>query len=314
MKALKIVGIALAGLILTGLVFYGWALFTASRKLSRTYSVHTVDFPIPFPLEGEGPGSTQPARAAALERGKHLVQARYGCTGCHGADFGGGIMIDAPPIGRILGPNLTPGSGSVTKQYRPVDWDRIVRHGIKPDGTPALMPSQDFRRMSDQELSDIIVFLENQPPVNKTLAPPSLGPLGNILLATGRFTLSADLIGSHHTPHPLTPPEAGLTIEFGRHLAATCMGCHRADLGGGPIVGGDPSWPPAANLTPSRDGLGEWTYTQFVTAMREGRRPDGTGLRTPMTEVIPFARKMTETELQAIWSYLRSVEAVEGRE
>ncbi|HEX2249539.1 MAG TPA: cytochrome c [Gemmatimonadales bacterium] len=257
---------------------------------------------------------TEPARAVAFERGKHLVQARYGCTGCHGPDFGGGIMIDAPPIGRILGPNLTPGSGSVTRQYRPADWDRIVRHGIKPDGTPALMPSQDFRRMSDQELSDIIVFLENQPPVNKTVPPPSLGPLGNILLATGRFTLSADLIDSHHTPHPLTPPEAGLTIEFGRHLAATCMGCHRADLGGGPIVGGDPSWPPAANLTPSRDGLGEWTYTQFVTAMRKGRRPDGTGLRTPMTEVIPFARKMTETELQALWSYLRSVEAVDGRE
>jgi mono/diheme cytochrome c family protein len=312
-KVLKIVGIVLAVLIVAGVAFYGWASFTASRKLSRTYQVHRVVFPVPFPLS-EQQSPAVPARSVALERGKHLVQARYGCTGCHGADYGGGVMIDAPPIGRLLGPNLTSGSGGVTQGYSAADWDRIVRHGIKPDGTPALMPSQDFRRMSDQELSDIIVFLEDQPPVNKTVPPPSLGPVGKILIATGKFTLSADLIASHHTPHPRTPPEAALTVEFGRHLAATCMGCHRDDLGGGPIVGGDPSWPSAANLTPSPAGLGEWTYAQFVTAMRDGRRPDGTALRPPMTEVIPFARKMTETELQALWSYLRSVNEREARE
>jgi mono/diheme cytochrome c family protein len=321
MKALKIVGIGLAILVVAGLAFYAWVAYTTSRKLSRTYSVHSVDFPVPFPAEQDtsdhrlsGTADTRHAQAVALERGRHLVQARYACTGCHGSDFGGGVMIDAPAIGRILGPNLTSGSGSVTTRYRPADWDRIVRHGIKPDGTPALMPSQDFRRMTDQELSDIVVFLEHQPPVNKVVPPPSLGPVGKILLATGKFSLSADLSDTHHTPHPRTPPEAGLTVEFGRHVAATCTGCHSADLGGGPIVGGDPSWPPAANLTPSPDGLGEWTYSQFVTAMREGGRPDGTGLRLPMTEVIPFARKMTETELQALWSYLRSVEAVESRE
>src|ERR671915_86411 len=194
MKALKIAGIGLAVLVVAGLIFYGWASFTASRKLSRTYSVHAVDFPIPFPASEQQSEATQPAQTVALERGRHLVQARYGCTGCHGPDFGGGVMIDAPAIGRILGPNLTSGRGGVTARYRPADWDRIVRHGIKPDGTPALMPSQDFRRMTDQELSDVVVFLQHQRPVNKTVPPPSLGPVGKILLATGRFSLSADLI------------------------------------------------------------------------------------------------------------------------
>ena len=321
MKALKLAGIGLVGLIVSGLLFYTWASFTASRKLSRAYAVHSVDFPIPFPVEPDtsnqrlsGFIESNPAVGVALERGRHLVQARYGCIGCHGPDFGGGVMIDAPAMGRILGPNLTSGTGSVTTNYRPADWDRIVRHGIKPDGRPALMPSQDFRRMSDQELSDIVVFLRSQPPVNKTIPAPTLGPVGKVLVATGKFTLSADLIDSHDRPHPASPPESGLTVEFGRHLAATCMGCHRADLSGGAIVGGDPSWPPAANLTPSPAGLGEWSYAQFATAMREGRRPDGTGLRLPMTEVIPFARKMTETEMQALWSYLRSVNAVGERD
>ena len=92
------------------------------------------------------------------------------------------------------------------------------------------------------------------------------------------------------------------------------MGCHRDDLGGGPIVGGDPSWPPAANLTPGPDGLGEWTFTQFAGVMRQGKRPDGTALRPPMVEVVPYAQRMTQTELQALWSYLRSVPAVADRE
>jgi mono/diheme cytochrome c family protein len=320
MKVLRIIGIGLAGLVLVGLGVYGWASYTAGRKLSRSYAAHTVDFPIPFPATEQEIRNTRlaagnrVARTEALERGRHLVASRYGCGECHGSDFGGGVMIDDAAIGRILGPNLTAGNGGVTAEYRAADWDRIVRHGLKRNGTPALMPSQDFRQMSDQELSDIVVFLQSRPPVDRQVPPPKLGPLGKVLLATGKFTLSADLIGSHDTPHAVMPPEAGLTLEFGRHVAATCMGCHRDDLGGGPIVGGDPSWPPAANLTPAPDGLGEWTFAQFARAMREGRRPDGTALRVPMTNVTAYARRMTQTELQALWSYLRSLPAVADRE
>jgi mono/diheme cytochrome c family protein len=304
MKVLKIIGLVLAGLILVGLAIYAWATYAAKRKLSRSYAAHTIGFPIPFPAEQDGD---------PLERGRHLVQSRYGCGECHGSNFGGGVMVDNPAIGRILGPNLTAGAGSVTSHYRAADWDRIVRHGLKPDGRPALMPSQDFRQMSDQELSDIVVFIRSQPPVDDTVPPPSLGPLGKVLIATGKLPLSADMIGSHHRPHAKLPPEAGLTVDFGRHVAATCIGCHRDDLGGGPIVGGDPSWPPAANLTPHADGLGEWNFTQFAAAMREGKRPDGTPLRPPMANVTAYAQRMTQTELQALWSYLRSLSALADR-
>jgi mono/diheme cytochrome c family protein len=322
MKALKIVGIVLVGLILAGLGVYAWASYAASRKLSRSYAAHAADFPVPFPAAGRDAGSDggsdgtedSNARTGALERGRHLVESRYGCGECHGSNFGGGVMVDDPAIGRILGPNLTGGKGGVTAGFRPADWDRIVRHGLKRDGRPALMPSQDFRRMSDQELSDIVVFLQSQPPVDREMPKPTLGPVGKLLLATGKLPLSADLIGSHDRPHAELPPEAGLTVAFGRHLAATCMGCHRDDLGGGPIVGGDPNWPPAANLTPDQSGLAGWTFTQFVTAMREGKRPDGTALRPPMTSVVPYAQKMTQTELQALWSYLRSMPAVADRQ
>ena len=49
---------------------------------------------------------------------RHLVEARYGCGECHGRNFGGGVMIDNPAIGRLLGPNLTTGKGSVTSGFR----------------------------------------------------------------------------------------------------------------------------------------------------------------------------------------------------
>lgn len=307
MKVLKLVGVVLVGLVLVVLAAYGWASYAAGRKLARSYTTHTVDFPIPYP-------SSEPAaQAAALERGRHLVEARYGCVECHGRDFGGGVMIDDPAIGRILGPNLTEGNGGVTAGFRPADWDRIVRHGIKRDGKPALMPSVDFREMSDQELSDIITFIRSQPPVDRAAAPPSLGPVGKVLVATGKFTLSADLIGGGAGSHAATPPQTEPTAAFGRHIAGTCMGCHREDLGGGPIVGGDPSWPPAANLTPGPAGIGEWTLAQFRTALREGKRPDGRALRAPMSGMKPYALKMTDVELEALWAYLRSLPPVAAR-
>jgi mono/diheme cytochrome c family protein len=319
MKVLKIVGVVIAVLVLAAIGVYAWASHTAGRKLSRTYATHTVSFPIPFPVSGSrierrAAESLDGSRAEAVERGRHLIESRYGCGGCHGADFGGGVMVDNFAIGSLLGPNLTTGEGSVATGYTASDWDRILRHGVKRSGTPALMPSQDFRQMSDQELSDIVVFIQSRPGVNKRVPPPALGPLGKVLVATGKFTLSADVIGSHDKPHAVSPPEPGLTAEFGRHMAGACMGCHRSDLGGGTIIGGDPAWPPAANLTPGPGGLDGWTFTDFARTMREGKRPDGTVLRPPMSELMPYAQKMTDVELQALWSYLRSLPPIADRE
>jgi len=316
---LKITGVLVLALVLIGAGGYMWASVATNRTLSQTYQSHSVDFPIPFPLteeEREELGITDEAEAAqvalerARERGRHLVQARYPCTECHGADFGGGTMVDAFPIGRLLGPNLTSGNGSRTVGYTTADWDRLVRHGILPDGRPTLMPSEDFVLMSDQELSDIIAYIQAQPPVDHEVAPISLGPLGRFLVASGQIHLSAELVASHDAPHPSLPPPTEVSVEFGRHLAATCTGCHGSDFSGGPIAGGDPSWAPARNLTPHESGLAGWSYGDFATAMRDARRPDGTAILPPMTLVTPYAQSMTEVEMEALWVYFQSLPPV----
>ncbi len=306
---------------------YGWA-FTKDRSLlARHIATHTAAFPIPFPLtDAEVAALQDSAKAArqpaltdeqlatvahdrAVARGKHLVDSRYVCTECHGKDFGGGVMIDAAPIGHIMGPNLTLGEGGVTKGFTPADWDRIVRHGVKPDGSPAVMPSEDFQRMSDEELSDVVAYIRTMPPVNKTIPAPTLGPVGRVLVATGKIPLAADLILDHDAVHRVRPPVAEASVEFGQHLAGVCQGCHRADFTGGPVPGGDPSWPPAANLTPVAGGIQGWTYQDFLKAVTEGKKPDGTELRVPMADVVPYLRQMTDVELQALWMYLETVPA-----
>jgi mono/diheme cytochrome c family protein len=312
--------VLILGVVVVGV--YAWASVKSSRTMARTIQTHTVDFPIPFPLPEEErvalgleeEEALAVATERAVERARHLIDARYGCTECHGGNFSGGVMMDVAPVARLFGPNLTEGRGSRTLGFGPADWDRIVRHGVRADGHPAAMPSEDFQRMSDRELSDIVTYIRAQPAVDNEMPPVVLGPMGKVLLATGKLRLSADVIASHDVEHPSVPPPAEVSIEFGRHLAGVCTGCHGEDLAGGPIVGGDPNWPPARNLTPHDQGLGRWSYEQFVTAMREGRRADGTELREPMASVVPVGRRMTDVELEALWTYLRSLTPLPSRQ
>jgi mono/diheme cytochrome c family protein len=301
---------------------YVWASTKDKALLARTIETHSVDFPIPFPLtdaeiaevaqaDGNGDGHAEVdldaiAMARAVDRGDHLVHARYGCVECHGQDFGGGVMVDDPILGRLLGANITAGPGGRTAGYTAADWDRIVRHGVRPDGLPAAMPSSDFQRMSDQELSDVVAYIRSQPVVDNAVPPVTLGPLGKILMATGKLPLAADLITDHQRPHAVEPPEAAADATFGEHLAGVCAGCHGESFAGGPVPGGDPSWPPAADLTPAGN-LGAWSEEQFVRALRTATRPDGTELLPPMSLMTGYAQRMTDTEISALYKYFRSL-------
>lgn len=320
-KILRIASLVVGLLLLAGVGTYVWASRKTSSLLSRSIETHRADFPVPFPLTDAERGGLTPGEDAAtvaleraVERGRHLIQSRYGCTECHGADLGGGTMVDDPMLGSLLGPNLTTGEGSRTLAYEPSDWDRAVRHGVKPDGRPSVMPSVDFERMSDQELSDIVAYIRSLPSVDAEVPPVRLGPIGRILAATGQLPLSADLIESQNAPHAALPPAATASAEFGSHLAGVCVGCHGADLAGGPIVGGDPAWPPARNLTPHADGLAGWTFEDFRRVLVDGIRPDGAEIQVPMANIRPFAVNMTDVEMQALWAYLQSVPPVASPE
>lgn len=160
--------------------------------------------------------------------------------------------------------------------------------------------------MSDQELSDLIAYIGSMPPVDNEVPEPAFGPLGKMLVAMGQFPLAADAFASR-TEHLVRPPEAGVNLEFGRHLAAVCAGCHGEDFSGGPMPGGDPSWPEAANLTSHEEGLAGWDLETFETAFRSGVSPDGIEYVAPMSFLVPMAGNMTDVEVEAMWLYLQSL-------
>lgn len=261
--------------------------------------------PPPDPLAGVDLAAL--ALERALARGKHLMDARYACFECHGHDLAGGTMINDPAVGTAFGPNLTGGEGSRVASFTAADWDRSVRHGVRPDGKPAIMPSIDFVAMSDRELSDIVAYIRSRPKVDKTMAPITLGPLLNVLAAVGQVVISAEVHADHAAPHAVEPPLSSDTLAFGKHLAQTCAGCHNAELTGGPIAGAPPDWAAAANLTPHAEGLAGWTYEQFQSAVVEGKKRDGSPVLLPMSLVPPLGKNMKPEELAAMWAYLQSL-------
>ena len=99
-----------------------------------------------------------------------------------------------------------------------------------------------------------------------------------------------------------------------------CGNCHtpkgpRGDIPGMELAGmapmqKNPSFTAnAPNITQDREtGIGAWTDAQIVTAIREGRRPDGRIIGPPMP--IGLYRGLSDRDVKAIVAYLRTVKPI----
>lgn len=100
--------------------------------------------------------------AVSLEYGNYLANIA-GCTGCHGPGLSGGPIPGAPPD-FIPAANLTP-SGEVGT-WSEADFIQTIRTGVNPAGhqLDTLMPWQNYRNMSDDELRAIWLFISSRAP------------------------------------------------------------------------------------------------------------------------------------------------------
>jgi len=98
-----------------------------------------------------------------------------------------------------------------------------------------------------------------------------------------------------------------VNADYGAYVTNMCKGCHGATLSGGPIAGGPPDWPPAANLTPGEGSVMPRydTAQKFVAMMRTAKRPDG----SEVSKAMPFAslRNLDDTDLEAMYAYLKTL-------
>jgi mono/diheme cytochrome c family protein len=294
-RILKWIGIILAGLL--GLLVVAAIVIFAivSFKLNRFYDV-----------EAEVAAVAIPTDEAALARGEHLVRAISGCDGCHGENLGGMVLLDDSAIMTFYGPNLTAGEGGAGAQLSDEDWVRAIRHGLGPDGKPLLlMPSQNFRSMTDEDLGALLAYIRTLPPVDNEVPEPRIGPMGYLLALTEASMVPAALID--HAEPAMDAIEPGVTVEYGGYLVAlgTCRDCHGEHLNGRrlpPML----NEPPARNLTPAGQ-LVNWSEEDFIQTIRTGITPEGHTLREPMAGVLPVLQQQSDDELRAIFLYLQSL-------
>jgi mono/diheme cytochrome c family protein len=121
-----------------------------------------------------------------------------------------------------------------------------------------------------------------------------------------------------------SPPSADpALIERGRYLvevAVFCGACHATrgpdgailpgkGLAGGRIMADRGFRAVVPNITPDPEtGIGRWTEAEVATAIREGRRPNGSLIGPPMP--IDVYRHISDRDLAAIVAYLRTVPPV----
>lgn len=293
MKVLRRVAVSIGVVVVLVVLLAGAVQFASTRDIARHYPIAVR--PLAEPV----------VDSALLARGAHLAGPIGKCAECHGDDLGGKIVADDPAIGLLSAPNITNGRGGVTTDFAMVDWDRAIRHGVRPDSTGLLlMPSDDYAPMTDADLAALVSYIRQLPPVDRVMPQRSeLHMVGRGLLVAGKLPLLSVERIDHTAPPPEVQP--GPTPEYGAYLAdlGGCRGCHGPQLSGGPIPGMPPGTPPAANITPT--GIGEFSQADFFRAMRDGLRPDG----TKISDVMPvrFTRQMTDDETLALYRYLRTV-------
>ena len=294
-RLLKWAGIGLLALIVVALGVYALAWQRTQAALARHFVVN--DPPLNMARD-----------AQTLARGEHLFVTR-GCQDCHGVGGTGHLVLDAGPVMRLVAPNITP--HALGSRYDADKLAAAIRHGVRADGTGLIfMPSYDFANLSDEDTAALVAYVQSLPPSTNDPGRLVLRPLARVLYLFGKFPLlSAEMID--HTPRTRSAPPVAASVAYGEYLSHGCTGCHGTDLAGQRIPGTPPSLPPAANLTPHVNGLGKWSEADFARVLHTGVKPDG----SKVNDIMPWRSvgQMSDTELHALWLYLRQLPAKPGK-
>lgn len=268
--------------------FAAYVYVATNRQIAREYDVKV-------------PAVAVPTDAASIDRGKYIATRLSMCTECHGDDLGGKIVEESGAMGRLVAANLTRGRGGLGARYSNDDLVRAIVHGVRSDRRSVIfMPSSEFH-FTAADLGALIAYIRSVPPVDRELPPTSIGPMARALTVLAGFPLTAASVIDHDRVALAAEKDLADPVAAGEKLVAMggCRGCH------GPAFEGGLGPPPgASNITPV--GIGGWTRDQFVTALRDHKRPNG----STILETMPRGYgQMADADLAAIYAYLQTVPA-----
>ena len=289
-RILRWLFIVVAVLLVGAAAFVGYVYVASARLLARTYTTDTL---LSVSVRSD---------TASLTRGKYLAERVAMCVECHDQDLGGKLLSDSFALGRLASTNLTSGRGGIGATYSDQDFVRAILHGVRRDGrSVTYMPSADYQ-FTEEDFGALVGYLRSLPPVDRVPPPMSIGPMARALGLFTDFPLASAARIDHANVRFVTPPNAADPIATGAYLVSTvgCRGCHGPDFQGG---SGPP--PGGSNLTPV--GIGDWNEQQFVAAIREHKRPNGSTIDEAMPRQYG---QMSDGGLRAIFAFLRTVPPV----
>ena len=130
------------------------------------YLIRSVPQPITDPVP-------EPDLSTPVKRGQYLVTIA-GCADCHtpqtkgqpirGLEFAGGFILEGP-WGRLASANITPDASGISYYDEALFLEMIHTGYVKARKINQIMPWEDFRGLTDEDLKGIFAYLRTLKPV-----------------------------------------------------------------------------------------------------------------------------------------------------
>ncbi len=268
-----------------------------------------------------------------VTRGKYLANHVMLCMDCHAVrDFS---LYTGPPKPETLGAGGEvfdqsmgfPGS-FISRNITPFgvgDWTdgelyRAITAGVSRDGSALfpIMPYPVYATADPEDIYAVIAYLRTLPAIERPNEPSKPDFPMNFIMNT--MPAKAE---------PGTRPDKSDKLAYGKYITtiAACAECHtnqyKGKIIGESYAGGfqflfpDGSILRSSNITPHPTGIGNWTMEQFVAQFKNHSPSvfEAVNLRPGQFQTImPWMMyaDMEEEDLEAIYTYLRTVEPVEN--
>jgi mono/diheme cytochrome c family protein len=270
-----------------------------------------------------GASQTDVQKFEQIKKGRYLAEAAD-CAGCHtiperGSPYAGGRAIETP-FGDIISRNITPDRETGIGNWSDDDFDRAVRQGIRSDGSrlyPA-MPYPSYTKMSRDDVKAIRAYLNTIPSVHTENPPNTLPFPFNIRTALRVWDMLYFTKGAFQYD-----PQKSVEWNRGAYLVqgpGHCGACHtpKSFLGGDKtdqyLRGANLQGWSIPNITDDpRRGIGRWSVDDIAAYLKTGHNRI-TAATGPMAEEVTLSSShMTDADLKAIATYLKSVPGADDK-
>ena len=279
---------------------------------------------------------TTPVTFSASDLPNHVPDAAKGntmfiaggCAECHAVPAKACDSLDIEDETRLAGgrclktdvgtfyvPNISPDKESGIGGWSTLDFVNAMKRGVAPGGVhlyPAF-PYTSYQRMRFEDVIDLKAYLDTLPPVGSAVLASDLRFPHNIRRGVGLFQrLYVD--GKTFLPEP----EASEAVNRGGYLVlgpGHCTECHSSRNALGGIIAGEafagaesPEGKGGApNITPSEDGIGDWSAEDIAYFLETGSTPDFDVVGESMVLVQENMALLPPGDREAIAAFLKTL-------